>query len=523
VTLTGEDEARLARVPTKNTEAYTAYLIGRQRLTDRRVDWLEDAVEQFALAIELDPQFAGAYSGLADACYLYKVYTRVETHDRCPKSKVGREQLARKALELDPESGEAWISLGSALETQLDKRSIESRPKWREAIAAFERGLELNPNLSQGYHWYAMALHNYRLFYPDPPRGWLDAWKAGVWQSVYDDGLKVDPLSLQLHKMKTYYPGITRSKEEAIRHAQRMVEIAPDSPLGFSYLSNHAWNLNGRIDESIRWGSQALEGELQSPYFSTRIGRAYSALGDPAMALAYFDLARAYVAPENKSFQDDLLLEQAIIRLLSTPQDAQSVAELHALLSQRSDRDSLDIGVYVDLTMGQPGDALARFKKVMPECIGADNTPKQSGSCPIELARVYQALGDDAAVRDRLEILVQENKVWTAEFPATGGRYVYAQILALAGYIEEALDVLEEMVASDWRGFYQGYLRFSLCCDVTFDAIREHERFQAIVATIEADMAQQLENVREMQRRGEVPTLEEVNALIASNREGGGS
>ena len=52
-----------------------------------------------------------------------------------------------------------------------------------------------------------------------------------------------------------------------------------------------------------------------------------------------------------------------------------------------------------------------------------------------------------------------------------------------------------------------------------FDAIREHERFQAIVATIEADMAQQLENVREMQRRGEVPTLAELQAIIASYEE----
>jgi hypothetical protein len=59
-------------------------------------------------------------------------------------------------------------------------------------------------------------------------------------------------------------------------------------------------------------------------------------------------------------------------------------------------------------------------------------------------------------------------------------------------------------------------LGFVLCCDVVFDAIRDHERFRAIAATIEADMAQQLQNVRDMERRGEIPTLEEVNAMIAT-------
>jgi TolB-like protein len=85
MTLTGDDEQRLANIPTKNTEAYAAYLLGRQRLTDRRVDYLEEAVEQFARAIELDPEFAGAYSGLVDACGLYVEYSaRSNVHRRRP-------------------------------------------------------------------------------------------------------------------------------------------------------------------------------------------------------------------------------------------------------------------------------------------------------------------------------------------------------------------------------------------------------------------------------------------------------
>ena len=60
------------------------------------------------------------------------------------------------------------------------------------------------------------------------------------------------------------------------------------------------------------------------------------------------------------------------------------------------------------------------------------------------------------------------------------------------------------------------YLRFGLYRNILFDGIRDHPRFQAMVAAIESDMAQQLENVRVMQRAGEIPTLEELQAELRS-------
>jgi TolB-like protein len=99
MTLTGDEEERLAKVPTENTEAYAAYLLGRERLKNRKVAELADAAEQFSLAIELDPKFAAAYAGLADACGLYASYSGGQGNELCPSSLAGREQLARKALE----------------------------------------------------------------------------------------------------------------------------------------------------------------------------------------------------------------------------------------------------------------------------------------------------------------------------------------------------------------------------------------------------------------------------------------
>jgi TolB-like protein/DNA-binding winged helix-turn-helix (wHTH) protein len=540
--LTGDAEVRLAKVPTESTEAYAAYLLGRERLKNRKVAELADAVEQFSLAIEHDPKFAAAYAGLADACglyasdsggqyaiYEYDSYSGEKSNKHCPSSLAGREQLARKALELDPESAEAWISLGTSIwELAVGMHGTETQPriheKFQESIAAFERGLELNPTVSEGYQRYGFNLVWIHV-YPDPPFGWIKAWQAGRWESVFDKGLEVDPLSTALHERKTWYPITVRSKEEAKWHAHRMVEIAPDSPRGYEIVGRFEWEQNGRIDESIRWMSKAMEIDPQKPGPPVSIGLAYSALGDPDMALAYFDLANALTSPNAKPAIHGLLVEQAIVRLMSGKTDAHQVAELLPPSSQPfrhggAAKEGMKLGVFVDLLIGRPEDALARLKVYLRECVGARDIPVKWMNCPADLVRVYQKLGDHRAEQALSDAILRRGQFFVDEYPVVWHQLYHAGALATAGRTDAALDVLENLVSSGWRGDnYNKHLSFILCCDVVFDAIRDHERFQAIAATIKADMVQQLENVRAMKRNGEIPTLEEVNALIASARE----
>jgi TolB-like protein len=527
MTLTGEDEERLARVPTENTEAYAAYLLGREWLKNRKVAELADAIEQFALAIELDPQFAAAYAGLADACGLYESYSGGQSNDLCPSSLAGREQLARKALELDPESAEAWISLGISIwELAVRMHETELQPsiheKFQESIAAFERGLELNPTLSDGYHRYGNNLMWY-LVYPDGPLGWIKAWQARRWESVFDRGLEVDPLSIPLHAAKSWYPVTVSSKEEAKWHGHRMVEIAPDSPRGYETVGEHEWALNGRIDESIPWMIKAMAIDPQRPDFPTYIGLAYSALGDPDMALAYFDLASALTAPDAELDQYGLLTDQAVVRLVSGKTDAHQVAELLPPVSAPTNRTVdgvVTLAVFVDLATGRPADALARMEVYTPECVGAKEIPGMVMNCPFDLVRVYQELGDHKAAQALGDAIVRRSQLLQDDSPVPipWWQLSHARSLATTGRTDAALDVLESLVSSGWRGDnYNRHLGFVLCCDVGFDAIRDHERFQAIAGTIEADMAQQLENVREMERKGELPTLKELRRQLGEN------
>jgi tetratricopeptide (TPR) repeat protein len=317
------------------------------------------------------------------------------------------------------------------------------------------------------------------------------------------------------------------SKEEAMWHAQRMVEIEPDSPLGYATVGEQEWELNGRIDESIRWMSKAMEIDPQRPRLPKSIGVAYSALGDPELALAYFDLADALTSPDAKPAKHGLLVEQAIVRLVSGKTDAHQVAELLPPSSQPfrhggAAKEGMILGVFVDLVIGRPEDALARMEMFLRECVGAREIPVKWMNCPAQLVRVYQELGDDQAEQSLSDAIVRRGQFFADEYPVVWRQLEHAGTLATVGRTDAALDVLENLVSSGWRGDnYNKHLGFVLCCDVVFDAIRDHERFRAIAATIEADMAQQLENVREMERRGEVPTLVEVNALIASAQEGG--
>jgi len=319
----------------------------------------------------------------------------------------------------------------------------------------------------------------------------------------------------------------SHSKEESIWHGHRLVEIAPDSPVGYASLGGQTWYQTGQIDESIRWESKALKMDPKNPEYPIFMVRAYSALGDPEMALAYLDLARTRVSPDNQSAQNGLLVTQAIIRLVAGQESAAQIAELQTLLGESEvgwwglwPELLLELGIFTDLATGRPADALARVEtmSILPKCLAAGSIPDEYLYCPSELVRAYQELGDNTAAQDLGLAIVQRAKLFIDGWPHIAWQARYASGLAVTGRTDEALDFLETMVASGWRGYYPYFLRFTLYFDVTFDAIRGDERFQTIVATIEADMAQQLENVREMQRRGEVPTLEELKAQIARNQ-----
>ena len=107
-TLTPSEQARANAVPTQNLEAWEAYQLGRQRLAKRTSADLADAEQFFREAIDLDPQFALAYVGLADTLSLQLLYSGAPREPALGSA----EKAVAEALRLDPNLAEAWTSSG---------------------------------------------------------------------------------------------------------------------------------------------------------------------------------------------------------------------------------------------------------------------------------------------------------------------------------------------------------------------------------------------------------------------------
>jgi TolB-like protein/DNA-binding winged helix-turn-helix (wHTH) protein/Flp pilus assembly protein TadD len=124
-------------------EAHDAYLRGRY-------NWFasnyETAAESFEKAVQLQPDYAAAYSGLADYYIAAALEGAVIPRDALPKG----EAAAQKALQLDDSAEEAHNSMAGVY--------LFSRWNWNAAEKESRRAIELNPNFAEAYHLYAYVL-----------------------------------------------------------------------------------------------------------------------------------------------------------------------------------------------------------------------------------------------------------------------------------------------------------------------------------------------------------------------------
>jgi serine/threonine protein kinase/tetratricopeptide (TPR) repeat protein len=145
--LTGEDRQKLVKRYTDNTEAYHLYLKGRYHVHKRTPEWIKKGIESFLQAIDLDPNYALAYAGLAEAYgFLASSTGGQPPREAYPKAKAA----AMKALDLDETLGEAHCTLGFfRLLYDWDFTAAE---------AEFKRAIELSPNFANAWDGYGFYL-----------------------------------------------------------------------------------------------------------------------------------------------------------------------------------------------------------------------------------------------------------------------------------------------------------------------------------------------------------------------------
>jgi tetratricopeptide (TPR) repeat protein len=260
INLTPQEQAALKNVKVVIPEAYESYLKGRYFWNKRTADGLKVALAYFQQAIEEDPKYAQAYSGLADTYALlgdwqYAVMTPKEAF---PKAKAA----AVKALELDSSLGEAHNSLAFVLDGfdwDFDSAGKE-----------FQRAIELNPGYATAHHWYAWHL------------SLLGRFDEAIAEMRKAEDL--DPLSLIINADLAELLGLAHSYDESIRQSRKTIEMDTNFALAHNqlaqvYLQKHMY------DEAIAELQKAVRLSGNSPTCTANLARAYVASGKRSEAV----------------------------------------------------------------------------------------------------------------------------------------------------------------------------------------------------------------------------------------------
>ncbi|HEX8153075.1 MAG TPA: protein kinase [Thermoanaerobaculia bacterium] len=254
--VTGAAHERMAKRHTENPEAYELYLKGRFQWNKRSADGLYKAIEFFNEAIEIDPQYALAYAGIADCYNLLDIWAGLPTKETFPKAKAA----AQKALAIDDQLAEAHTSLAYAIHTyEWD---------WDAAEREYKRALELNPNYATAHQWYAEFLTAVGRF--------DEAEREG------QKALDLDPMSPIINAVVSWNRTMARRYDAAIEQGRRTTQLFPSFMPGHAYLGL-AYFEAGRAREAIAPLTKARE-LLEIVVIETWLARAKRAAGDRAGA-----------------------------------------------------------------------------------------------------------------------------------------------------------------------------------------------------------------------------------------------
>jgi adenylate cyclase len=273
----GVEEARaLTKKPTENPEAHRLYLLGRYHFAKfTRAGWT-NAIHYFEQALQLDPNFALAYCGLADT------YGWAGGQIMAGREAWAKEmELAQKALALDPNLAEAHLAMGTALFSALGPHSSEKE---------LDRAVELNPNLPLIYDQY----------------GWTFSEMGRFNEAIAAEkkALELDPLSTFLNTDLAFFLYWARRYEEATAQIRKTLELDPNNAFAHSILG---WCLIGKGSKAeARTEFQKATTLDDLPWYVSSLGYACAVSGDRAKAEQILrdleDLSKQrYVSPANRA------------------------------------------------------------------------------------------------------------------------------------------------------------------------------------------------------------------------------
>ena len=268
LSLTSREERRLLTSSTENVQAYEFYLRGRKLFQKWTRQNIEFARQMFERAIKLDPGFAGAWAGLATAhVHLFSWRGREPDLDNARKA-------SSRALELDPELAEAHVAAGQGL-------SMEQR--YAEAAVEFERAIELDPALFDGYYYYARSC-----FKAGDLENALRLFRQA--QSVRPEDYQSCALMSLVLRQLDRRDEARDADQIALASVTRHLDLNPDDARAYSLGAGVLGRL-GDVERAKQWSEQALSLASDDDAVIYNAACALAVLGEIDRALDALELA----------------------------------------------------------------------------------------------------------------------------------------------------------------------------------------------------------------------------------------
>jgi tetratricopeptide (TPR) repeat protein len=263
VVLTDKEKKAIEKIPTRDVQAYDYYLRGRRVFYELRRKSLEYARQMYARAIAIDPGYAAAYAGVADASsLLYMWFEASEDNLREAAS------ASRRAVELDPESAEAHASRGLA--ESLNKN-------FHEAEKEFVEAMRLNPRYYDAVYFYG--------------RCYFTQGKMAEAAALFRKASELDPADVQsLNHLDMCLRALGRTDEAravsraTFARAERYVAAHPEDARAL-YLGAAALVVLGDRERCLDWAARALALDPEENTTLYNIACLYTHLGESGRAL----------------------------------------------------------------------------------------------------------------------------------------------------------------------------------------------------------------------------------------------
>jgi eukaryotic-like serine/threonine-protein kinase len=259
IQLTPERQKTLLRRHTENPDAYNAYLKGRYHWNNRPLGTAK-AIEYFEKAISLDPDYAMAYSGLADCYSTLGSWEAGVIPPREASSKAAA--AARRALELDDTLGEAHSSMAFV--------NLSFDWNWPSAQRGFHRAIELSPSYPTAHHW----------------RSHLAAAMGRFDESLAESQryLELEPTDVMANFHLIWHYWLARQPGPAIDQGWKTLELHPNS-LWPAFFMGLALVEQDQIEEAIGHFQKALTMSGGKSFIRSALGHAYAVGGARDLAV----------------------------------------------------------------------------------------------------------------------------------------------------------------------------------------------------------------------------------------------